>query len=150
MNKWYGPKLNSTLDNVAKIHSNLLRILVIRHTATTNLYGMWLLKLSHSKQNYLILTGWDREHFFFNTRSLLVIKRAWLLDADWLRGPALSWSPALYSSMALQRNGMTSPKKFVIVLVRSSLLLGIIRHQQSLSIASCPVHPSLTSINPCP
>ena len=32
--------------------------------------------------------------FFLITRALLVIKRAWLLDADWLSTPALSWLPA--------------------------------------------------------
>ena len=32
--------------------------------------------------------------FFLITRALLVIKRAWLLDVDWLSTPALSWFPA--------------------------------------------------------
>ena len=32
--------------------------------------------------------------FFLITRALLVIKRAWLLDADWLSVPALNWFPA--------------------------------------------------------
>ena len=51
-------------------------------------------KLSHTGQNYWMLIGWDRGHFFLMTRALLVIKRAWLLDADWLSTPALSWFPA--------------------------------------------------------
>ena len=32
--------------------------------------------------------------FFLITRALLVIKRAWLLAADWLSTTALSWFPA--------------------------------------------------------
>ena len=31
--------------------------------------------------------------FFLIKRALLVIKRAWLLDADWLSTPALNWFP---------------------------------------------------------
>lgn len=42
-NKLFGSTLNSTVDSVGKIHWNLLRILVIPHSATTN-YSMWLLK----------------------------------------------------------------------------------------------------------
>ena len=45
------------------------------------------LHLSHAGQNYSMLIGWDRGHFF-------LIKRAWLLDADWLCAPALNWFPA--------------------------------------------------------
>ena len=33
------------------------------------------------------MIGWDRGHFS-------LIKRAWLLDADWLSTPALNWFPA--------------------------------------------------------
>ena len=51
-------------------------------------------KLSHAGQNYWTLIGWDRGHFFLIKRALLVIKRAWLLDADWLSTPALNWFPA--------------------------------------------------------
>ena len=47
---------------------------------------MWFRTLSHEGQNYWTLIGWERGHFF-------LIKRAWLLDADWLRTPALSWFP---------------------------------------------------------
>ena len=43
--------------------------------------------LSHAGQNYWMLIGWDRGHFF-------LIKRAWLLDADWLSTPTLNWFPA--------------------------------------------------------
>ena len=50
--------------------------------------------LSHAGQNYWMLIGWDRGHFFLIKRALLVIKRAWLLDADWLNMPALNWFPA--------------------------------------------------------
>ena len=50
--------------------------------------------LSHAGQNYWVLIGWDRGHFFLIKRALLVIKRAWLLDADWLSTPALNWFPA--------------------------------------------------------
>ena len=60
-----------------------------------NLCIWWLLKrLSHTEQNYWMLIGWDRGHFFLITRALLVIKRAWLLDVDWLSTPALSWFSA--------------------------------------------------------
>ena len=52
------------------------------------------ISLSHTGQNYWLLIGWDRGHFFLITRALLVVKRAWLLDADWLSTPALSWFPA--------------------------------------------------------
>ena len=38
----------------------------------------------------------------------------------------------------------------VVEVVRPSLLLRSIGHQQSLSIASCPVHPSLAGTNSCP
>ena len=41
-----------------------------------------------------MLIGWDRGHFFLIKRALLVIKRAWLIDADWLSTPALNWFPA--------------------------------------------------------
>ena len=45
-----------------------------------------------------MLIGQRQRAFFVNheliTRALLVIKRAWLLDADWLSTPALSWFPA--------------------------------------------------------
>ena len=61
-----------------------------------------LLPLSHAGQNYWRLIGWERGHFFLITRVLLVIKRAWLLDADWLSTPALSWFPA--SNGLLKRN----------------------------------------------
>ena len=50
--------------------------------------------LSHAGQNYWILIGWERGHFSKTMRALLVIKRAWSLDADWLSMPALSWFPA--------------------------------------------------------
>ena len=43
----------------------------------------------------LLNADWLRQRtFFLITRALLVIKRAWLLDADWLSTPALSWFPA--------------------------------------------------------
>jgi len=35
----------------------------------------------------------EREGIFFFITGLLVIKRAWLLDADWLSTHALSWFP---------------------------------------------------------
>ena len=53
--------------------------------------------LSHVWLNYWTLIGWERGHFgifLLITRALLVIKRAGLLDADWLCTPALSWIPA--------------------------------------------------------
>ena len=50
--------------------------------------------LSHAGQNYWMLISWDRGHFFLIKRALLVIRRAWLLDADWLSTPALNWFPA--------------------------------------------------------
>ena len=50
--------------------------------------------LSHAGQNYWMLIGWDRGHFSLIKRSLLVIKRALLLDADWLSTPTLNWFPA--------------------------------------------------------
>ena len=50
--------------------------------------------LSHAGQNHWMLIGWDRGHFFLIKRALLVIKRAWLPDADWLSTPALNWFPA--------------------------------------------------------
>ena len=53
-----------------------------------------LLYLSHAGQNYWMLIGWDRGHFSLIKRALLVIKRAWLLDADWLSTSALNWFPA--------------------------------------------------------
>ena len=53
-----------------------------------------LCDLSHARQNYWTLIGWERGHFFLITRALLVIKRAWLLDADSLSTTALSWFPA--------------------------------------------------------
>ena len=46
------------------------------------------------RANYWTLIGWDRGHFSLIKRALLVIKRAWLLDADWLSTPALNWFPA--------------------------------------------------------
>ena len=46
--------------------------------------------LSHAGQNYWMLIGWDRGHFSLIKRALLVVKRAWLLDADWLSMPALN------------------------------------------------------------
>ena len=49
---------------------------------------VWFQTLSHTGQN------WDRGYFLLITRALLVIKRAWWLDADWLYAPALSWFPA--------------------------------------------------------
>ena len=42
-----------------------------------------------------MLIGWDRGHFSLIKRALLVIKRAWLLDADWLSTLALNWFPSL-------------------------------------------------------
>ena len=54
------------------------------------LFVVW----SHTGQHHWMLIGWDRGYFFLITRALLVIKRAWLLDADWLNTPALSWFPA--------------------------------------------------------
>ena len=50
--------------------------------------------LSHAGQNYWKLIGWERRQFFSITRALLVIKRAWLVDADWLSTPSLSGFPA--------------------------------------------------------
>ena len=50
--------------------------------------------LSHAGQNYWMLIGWDRGHFSLTKRALLVIKRAWLLDADWLSMTSLNWFPA--------------------------------------------------------
>ena len=41
-----------------------------------------------------MLIAWDRGHFSLIKRALLVIKRAWLLDADWQSTPALNWFPA--------------------------------------------------------
>ena len=42
----------------------------------------------------LLNADWLRQRaFFLITRAVLVIKRAWLLDADWLSTPALSWFP---------------------------------------------------------
>ena len=49
--------------------------------------------LSHAGQNYWMLIGCDRGHFSLIKRALLVVKRAWLLDADWLSMPALNWFP---------------------------------------------------------
>ena len=54
--------------------------------------SLW--SLSHAGQNYWMLIGWDRGHFSLIKRALSVIKRAWLLDADWLSTPALNWFPA--------------------------------------------------------
>ena len=48
------------------------------------------LSLSHTGQNYWMLIGWDRGHFFL----IFVIAPPKLLDADWLSTPALSWFPA--------------------------------------------------------
>ena len=43
----------------------------------------------------LLSADWLRQGIFFLiTRTVLEIKRAWILDADWLRTPALSWFPA--------------------------------------------------------
>ena len=54
-----------------------------------------LYSLSHAGQNYWMLIGWDRGHSVsLIKRALLVIKRAWLLDADWLSTPSLNWFPA--------------------------------------------------------
>ena len=36
----------------------------------------------------------ETEGIFLITRTVLVFKRAWLLDADWLSTPTLSWFPA--------------------------------------------------------
>ena len=55
---------------------------------------VWFQPLSHAGQNYWMLIGWDRGHFSLIKRALFVIKRAWLLDADWLSTPALNWFPA--------------------------------------------------------
>ena len=42
----------------------------------------------------LLNSDWLRQRaFFFITRAIMVIKRAWLLDADWLSTPAISWIP---------------------------------------------------------
>ena len=54
---------------------------------------MWM--LSHTEQTSGMLISWDKGHFFLITRALLVIKRAWFLDADWLNTPTLSWFPSL-------------------------------------------------------
>ena len=69
-------------------------------SSTRNLqFSLWVslkrpfYRLSHAGQNYWMLIGWDRVHFFLIKRAL-VIKRAWLLDADWLSTPALNWFPA--------------------------------------------------------
>ena len=35
-------------------------------------------------QNYWILIGWDRGHYFLITRALVVIKMAWVLHLSWL------------------------------------------------------------------
>ena len=51
--------------------------------------------LSQAGQNYWMLIAWDRGHFFLIKRALLVIKRAWLLDADWLSTAALNWFSAV-------------------------------------------------------
>ena len=51
--------------------------------------------LSRAGQNYWTLLGWERGNFFLITRALLVIKKVWSLDADWLSVSALSWFPAL-------------------------------------------------------
>ena len=52
----------------------------------------WSWFLSHTGQNYWMLIGWERGHFL---RRDLVIKSTWVLDADWLGTPALSWFPVL-------------------------------------------------------
>ena len=54
-----------------------------------------LIYLSHAGQK-LLNADWLRKgaFFFLITRALLVIKSAWLLDADWLSTAALSWFPA--------------------------------------------------------
>ena len=65
-------------------HENLVQIL----------FGCHFHALSHAGQNYWMLIGWDRGHFFLIKRALLVIRRAWLLDADWLSTPALNKFPA--------------------------------------------------------
>ena len=41
--------------------------------------------LSYTGQNYWVLIDWDRGDFFLIMRTLLVIKRAWLLDPDWFK-----------------------------------------------------------------
>ena len=60
----------------------------------THNWSQLLQILSHAGQNYWMLIGWDRGHVFLITRALLVIKRAWLLDADWLSTSAVSLFPA--------------------------------------------------------
>ena len=65
--------------------------------------------LSHTGQNYWMLIGWDRGHFFLNhdlEGTFGNQERAWLLDADWLSTPAVGWFPALAS------NGFSETHRF--------------------------------------
>ena len=56
----------------------------------------WLINWIITYGAKLLNADWLRQRAFFLliTRALLVIKRAWLLDADWLNMPALSRFPA--------------------------------------------------------
>ena len=40
------------------------------------------------------MRGKITERWLAEKEGILVIKKAWLLDADWLSTPALSWFPA--------------------------------------------------------
>ena len=74
------------------------------------------LLLSHAGQNYWMLIGWDSGHFSLIKRALLVIKRAWLLDADWLSTPALNWFPA---SNGVWKKNFRNASLLSLILTRS-------------------------------
>ena len=67
----------------------------------------------------LKLIGWDRGHFLLIKRTLFVIKRAWLLDADWLGTPSLNLFPASNSFKLVLKRNFRNASLLSLILTRS-------------------------------
>ena len=125
-------------------------------------FGPWYLSLSHTGQNYWMLIGWDKGHFFL-IRALLVIKMAWLLDPNWfIRCLATLlliqifllqlWLPVLLKSMkSLLRNYKTPVKTKTQKEVQTTGLTffnnGQTREEKMSSLRATKYH-SLTKLSP--
>ena len=90
-------------------------------------FNWWEDTLSHAGQNYWMLIGWDRGHFSLIKRALLVIKRAWLLDADWLSTPALNWFPASNGVW----KGISETHRFWVWILTRSIHLNVKENQHA-------------------
>ena len=65
--------------------------------------------------------------FFLIKRALLVIKRAWLLDADWPSTPALNWFPASNGVW----KGISETHRFWVWILTRSIHLNVKENQHA-------------------